>query len=94
MIFKRLNNQTPHYLSDKRSSRYNIHNHNTRNNNHINISRCRTAAVQRSFFCRALKLFNSLSPDFKQIKYVKLFKSKLKLNHSSQMCNYISNYFY
>ena len=71
MIFKCLNNQAPHYLSDKLSFRHNIHNHNTRNNNHINDPRCRTATAQRSFFYRAPKLFDSLSPELKQIKSVK-----------------------
>ena len=78
MIFKLLNNQVPHYLSDKLSFRPSIHNHITRNNNHINIPRCWTATTQRSFFYRAPKLSNSLSHELKQIKFVKLFKSKVK----------------
>ena len=78
MIFKCLNNQATLYLSDKLSFRHSIHNHNTRNNNQINILHCRTATAQSSFFYRAPKLFNSLSPELKQIKSAKLFKPKLK----------------
>ena len=77
MLHKCLHNKTPSYLSQKFKRRSEIHNRITRQNQDLNIPKCRLATEQRSFAYRGTKLWNDLPKDLKCINDPKIFKKRL-----------------
>ena len=60
LVFKSLRGLAPDYPAKKFKKRSEIHNKETRNKNKMDIPGYRTAADQRTFYCRAVSLWNSL----------------------------------
>ena len=77
MLHKCLHNKTPSYLSQKFKRRSEIHNRITRQNQDLNIPKCRLATGERSFAYRGTKLWNDLPKDLKCINDPKIFKKRL-----------------
>jgi hypothetical protein len=69
---------TPPYLCDKFVKRSELHSRQTRNNNQLDIPLFRTASGQRTFYYRAVKIWNSLENELREIQSLKRFKRKLK----------------
>ncbi len=67
MAYKCLNNLAPSYLANKFTKRSDIHNCQTRNNYCLNIPRFKTAAGQRTFHYRAVKIWNDIDDELKKI---------------------------
>ena len=78
MAYKCLNNLAPSYLTKKFIKRSDIHNCQTRNNHNLDIPSYKSATGQRTFYYRAVKIWNELDDDLKNISELKRFKKKLK----------------
>jgi hypothetical protein len=60
LMHKIVNKSAPVYLSDKLSYRHQVHNHNTRNRNLLNVRRLRTAKKNEAFFVKTVNEYNTL----------------------------------
>ena len=78
MTYKCLNNLAPSYLANKFTKRSDIHDCQTRNNHCLNIPSYKTTAGQRTFHYRAVKIWNGIDDELKEISELKVFKEKLK----------------
>ena len=78
MAYKCLNKLAPPYLCDKFVKRSELYSRQTRNNNQLDIPLFRTASGQRTFYYRAVKIWNSLENELREIQSIRLFKRKLK----------------
>jgi len=76
--FKCLARCAPGYLSTYFIRRCDVTNRRTRSSQMLNIPRFRTASGQRTFFYRAVALWNSLSNDLKLCESVNVFKRRLR----------------
>ena len=77
-IKDRLNNIAPSYLCDRFVKRTGVHNRCTRNCGMLEIPFFRTVTGQRSFYYRAVKIWNDLDTNLKQVSSLCTFKNKLK----------------
>ena len=78
MPFKCLTGCAPGYLSTQFIRRCDVTNRSMRSSQMLNIPRFRTASGQRTFFYRAVTLWNSLSNDLKFCEAVNVFKRSLR----------------
>ena len=82
MTYKCLNNLVPSYLANKFTKRSDIHKIHkaiqTRNNHCLNIPSYKTTAGERTFHYRAVKIWNGIDDELKEISELKVFKEKLK----------------
>jgi hypothetical protein len=76
-LFRLVN--TSYNLRDKFVKRSELHSRQTRNNNQLDIPLFRTASGQRTFYYRAVKIWNSLENELREIQSLSLFKRKLKI---------------
>ena len=60
MMHKIVTKTAPKYLTDKLSYRHEIHNHNTRNRNALNVRRLHTSRKNSAFFVKTVKEYNTL----------------------------------
>ena len=86
MAYECLNNRAPSYLTKKFVKRSDIHDRQTRNKHNLDNTNYKTATAQRTFYYRAVKIWNELDDELKNISELKVFKKKLKkhllaLNH-------------
>ena len=79
MMFKIVNRVAPEYLSNCLPDE-NAQNYNLRNNNDIRLPQARLESYKRSFFPRAIKLWNNLSYHAKNSVGVAEFKIALHQN--------------
>ena len=77
ITYKCMNGLAPPYLSKLFIKRNEIHDLNTRNNKALHIPQHKTVSGQRTFYYRAVKLWNDLDEDLKKLPW-KSFKTKLK----------------
>jgi hypothetical protein len=77
-IYKIQNSLSPQYLKCKLEKRSEVHKYNTRQKDHLNMPLCRTATAQRSFFHRAVNLWNKLSLSQQNQPSIYLFKRTIK----------------
>jgi hypothetical protein len=77
MTYKCINGLAPPYLSKLFIKRNEIHDLNTRNNKALHILQHKTVSGQRTFYYRAVKLWNDLDEDLKKLPW-KSFKPELK----------------
>ena len=77
-MFKCMNNQAPTYLKIMFDKRSQIHDYNTRNNNDINLVKCRTTLAQNSFYYRGAVVWNSLPPEIRNLSNLNTFKRNLR----------------
>jgi hypothetical protein len=75
-------------LSDKFSERTTVHEHVTRRCNTLNVPFFKTSSGQRSFKYRAVKLWNDLDENLKEIRNFNSFKRHLK---SDMLTSFISS---
>ena len=82
LLHKIVNNIAPKYLSDKLSYRRNIHNHNTRRRNTLNVRRLHTAKKNNAFFVKTVNEYNALLTDstITTEDSICSFKTKIKRN--------------
>ena len=73
-----MNNLAPSYLANKFTKRFDIHDCQTRNNYCLDIPSYETTAGQRAFHYRAVKIWNGIDDELKEISELKVFKEKLK----------------
>ena len=78
MAYKCFNDLAPNYLVNKFTKRSDIHNCPTRNHHLLDIPFCRTSSGQRTFYSRAVKIWNDLNDDLKKTTTLSKFKRKLK----------------
>ena len=78
MIVQCLTGCAPGYLSTQFIRRCDVTNRRTRSSQILNIPRFKTASGQRTFYYRAVTLWNSLSNDLKLCESVNVFKRRLK----------------
>ena len=71
MTYKCLHGMAPHYLNSKFCNRASIHGRKTRNCDQLQIPLYTTAAGQRLFKFRGVKIWNSLDTDLKEHKSLK-----------------------
>ena len=84
ITYKCMNGLAPPYLSELFMKRNEIHDLNTRNNKALHIPQYKAVSGQRTFYYRAVKLWNDLDEDLKKLPW-KRFKIELKrkmLNNS------------
>ncbi len=67
-----------HYLVDKFIKRSDIHDRSTRNHDLLDIPLYKTAAGQRTFNYRAVKIWNDLDDKLKNITSITIFKKELR----------------
>jgi hypothetical protein len=79
MAHKCLNKLAPPYLCDKFVKRSELHSRQTRNNNQLDIPLFRTASGQRTFYYRAVKIWNSLENELRKFSHSYFLKESLKL---------------
>ena len=88
LTFKCLNGITPESLSQQFARRVDISGRCTRNSSSLNIPFFRSATGQRTFYYRAVSLWNELPENIKCSSSVNIFKHKLRKyllgNHSQQ----------
>ena len=72
MTFKCIKGLAPPYLSEKFELRSEIHNVNTRNKNDLNIPLYTSASGQRTFYFRAVTLWNNLPNNIKDINVLSI----------------------
>ena len=76
LFFKVINGLAPTYLSsllpDRREQRYNL-----RKMNSILAPKCRTDALKNSFFPHCINEWNNLSLEFREVRSLSLFKTRL-----------------
>lgn len=80
LVQKIILTKTPLYLKDKIIFADEVQNRSRRNPYLLHIPRHTTSAFKSSFTYYASSLFNSLPPDYKMIKNLKTFKTKVKLH--------------
>ena len=68
----------PSYLNDHFVTRYIVHDRNTRNKDYLNIPAYQSAAGQRIFLYRAIKLWNSLPRAITAADSLPTFEKKLR----------------
>ena len=78
MTFKCIKGLAPPYLSEKFELRSELHNVNTRYKNDLNIPLYTSASGQRTFYFRAVTLWNNLPNNIKDINVLGSFKSEYK----------------
>ena len=78
MAYKCLNNLAPTYLRNRFVKRTDLHIRQTRNNNLLDIPLFRTASGQKSFHYGAVKIWNNLESDLKEIQSLRQFKRNLR----------------
>ena len=61
LMHKTVKKVAPKYLTDKLSYRLDIHNHNTRQRNTLNIQRLHTARKNNTFFVKTVRDYNILT---------------------------------
>ena len=76
-IFKILNDLAPPYFGDYIVHHRDIHDHYTRNNDHLYISRTNRFSSMNSLFFKGLNNYNQLPNDIKNSTSVNRFKSRL-----------------
>ena len=86
MPFKCLTGCAPGYLSTQFIRRCDVTNRRTRSSQMLNIPRFRTASGQRTFYYRAVTLWNTLSNDLKLCESVDQFKRRLRSRLLSNFC--------
>ena len=74
MAFKCMTGAAPTYLSSQFVSRGSISGRSTRQTSHLNIPLLKSASGQRTFYYRAVKLWNNLCPELKASKTIREFK--------------------
>lgn len=77
-IHKIIHGKAPQYLKEMIDKRCKYHNHNLRNNENININRCKRTNTQNSLVIRGFNMYNSLTNDIKQEKNEYRFENRLK----------------
>ena len=85
LVFKCLRGFAPDYLAKMFKKRSEIHNKDTRNKNKMDIPRYRTAAGQRTFYYRAVSLWNNLPGSLTELANLALFKKEL-MRHLQREC--------
>ena len=78
MAYKCFNAIAPDYLVDKFIKRSDIHDRSTRNHDLLDIPLYKTAAGQRTFNYRAVKIWNDLDDKPKNITSIIIFKKELR----------------
>lgn len=78
MAYKCFNDLAPSYLINKFTKRSDIYNCSTRNHHLLDIPLFRTSTGQRTFYYRAVKIWNDLDNNLKQITTLSKFKGKLR----------------
>ncbi len=78
MTYKCFNNLALSYLTNKFVKRSDIHNRPTRNHDSLDIPSFKTSSGQRTFYYRAVKIWNDLDSELKQITTLDKFRKKLK----------------
>ena len=73
-----MNKMAPPYLCNKFCDRASIHDRHTRNRNQLQIPLYTSASGQRTFKYRAVKIWNSLDSELKEMKSLKNFKFMIK----------------
>ena len=71
MTYECMNVMAPHYLCSNFSNRASIHGHITRKSNLLQSPLYSTASGQRTFKCRAVKIWNQLSTNLRELKSLK-----------------------
>ena len=79
MSYKCMNGLAPPYLCELFNKRAQIHDRVTRHRELLHIPLCNTASGQRSFRFRAVRLWNNLDNELKQLP-LDTFKKKIKAN--------------
>ena len=82
MFFKIYSRKAPQYLIDILDQLNVERNYILRNENNVRIPYCRLESYKRSFFPRAIGLWNDLSNDKKAHQDVESFKASFKIAHS------------
>ncbi len=77
MAYKCMKGLVPPYLSELFIKINEIHDLSTRNNKALHIPQYKTVSGQRTFYYRAVKLWNDLDKDLKKLPW-KRFKTELK----------------
>jgi hypothetical protein len=78
MTYKCMNEMAPPYLCNKFRNRATIHGRHTRNRDQLQIPLYTSASGQRTFNYRAVKIWNSLDLELKELKSLRKFKNTLK----------------
>ncbi len=78
IAYKCFNGIAPDYLVDKFIKRSDIHDRSTRNHDLLDIPLYKTAAGQRTFNYRAVKIWNDLDDKLKNITSITIFKKELR----------------
>ena len=81
LAYKCLNGYAPEYLTERLITRSQIHDRVTRKKDLLNVPFHRTAAGQRSFLFRAVKLWNGLPDHIRSennMRNIKQFKTVLR----------------
>ena len=79
MSYKCMNGLAPPYLCSLFNKRAQLHDCVIRNKESLHIPLCNTVSGQRSFRFRAVKLWNNLDNELKQLPFG-TFKKKIKTN--------------
>ena len=79
LMHKIVNKIAPGYLSEKLSYRHDVHNHNTRNRNALNVRRLHNARKNDAFFVKTVKEYNTFNQNhtFDVDDSVNTFKNKI-----------------
>ena len=94
MAYMCFNNLAPSYLTNKFVKRSDIDNRPTRYRDSLDIPSFKTSSGQRTFYYRAVKIWNDLDSELKQITNLDKFKKKLKEQLIRQFHNSIKAYVY
>ena len=78
MAFKCMTGTAPTYLSSQFVSRGSVSGRPTRQSTQLNIPLLKTASGHKTFYFRAVKLWNDLCPELKLSMTIQDFKRKLK----------------
>ena len=78
MSFKCMNNLASAYLCNKFVKRMEVCDRSSRGCGKLQVPFFRTVTGQRSFYYRAVKIWNNLDMNLKQISSIHIFKKKLK----------------
>ena len=82
-----MNAIAPHDLCSNFCNRASIHGRHTRNSNLLQIPLYSSAFGQKTFKYRAVKIWNRLSSDLKELRIFKNFKIKLGSSLLEKLCN-------
>ena len=89
MTYKITNNLSPENLWDKFQKRSSLSNYETRFCKNLQIPRLNTEHAKKSYYYSALKDWNDVPIDIRELPTVGSFKNKLK--HSLKRCQYGTN---